>query len=88
MRRDVVCPHGSSCAPTRISCPLAAELLDRLGHGRGRLDVELDPRLRHGAIGRPLGGAEGGLGGLAQRPDRERVDAGQLLGVEVPVRPR
>ena len=23
MRRDVVCPHGSSCAPTRISWPLA-----------------------------------------------------------------
>ena len=49
----------------------------------GRLDVELDPRLRRRNVGRPLRRAEGGLGGLRERPHREGLHAVEVVVGEV-----
>ena len=58
-----------------LSCSRAHRL--RIGQ------LELDRRLRHRKMGRPLGLLEAGLGGLAQRPDPEVPGAGERLAVPV-----
>jgi hypothetical protein len=48
-------------------------------------DVELDADLRYRSLCGPLVGSEARLSGLRERPDPERLAAGDLLAVVIPV---
>jgi len=63
--------------------PAILELSCSGAHGLRICQLELDRRLRHRQMSRPLGLPEAGLGGLTKRPDREVPGAGELLGVPV-----
>src|SRR5690606_30532624 len=62
---------------------LLPQLLDGLRHRRGRGDLELDPGLRNGSVLWPLIRAEGRISRLAERPERKRLDALEVVGVVV-----
>jgi hypothetical protein len=80
-----VWPHGSSTSCMQQLLTGLLKLPGRLVDCSGIGNVELDADLRYRALCRPPVGPETRLSSLGERPDPERLAAGDLLAVVVAV---